>query len=167
MVPFPVTSPGAVADLPHGWPSPTSDEIAQFKKKKRMIIAGAIVFGLAYYGALTVGSVGVSVNTVGSNEYIPTLIPLVGPFISAPFRAEPNASQAPDYAGMTLMLGLGVTQLVGATVFVLGLREPTGAAPRCRDGSAARENTPCTKSDVSVAPIVSPSLSGVGVVGSF
>lgn len=152
--------------LPPSLP-PTHAEIEQFRSKKRMILAGAIVFGLAWYGALTAASVGITRNTVGSYEYIPALIPVVGPFISAPYRAVPNPPQEADYAGMTLMLALGVTQAVGAGVFIAGLRMPTGRAPApCADETSARK-APCPAARLSVAPIVSPAFGGAGLVGTF
>ena len=163
-----------------------SEAEAQFKSKKRMIIAGARVFGLAYYGALVASSVGVARPRTGHNEYAPGLIPIVGPFVTAVSRAIPdeggNNGRESDYAGMGLYLGLGVAQIVGASLFIVGLRMPTGRSPDpCRDKdkihatlyspAAAGADTPpyrpCSPFSASVQPIVTPTFAGAGFTGTF
>lgn len=153
------------------------EAIAQFKQKKRAIIAGAIVFGLAYYGALAASSAGISVDGSDSREYIAGLVPIVGPFITAGLRAAPAPPNAfnpqpgqPDYAGMGLYLALGVAQSVGAGVLVAGLRMPTGRAPRpCAERLDARRPCPPAPLPVRVSfqPIVSPTFAGGGLTGVF
>lgn len=168
--PFRPIAPLPDAQLP-------SEAIAQFKQKKRAIIAGAIVFGLAYYGALAASSAGISVDGSDSREYIAGLVPIVGPFITAGLRAAPAPPNAfnpqpgqPDYAGMGLYLALGVAQSVGAGVLVAGLRMPTGRAPRpCAERLDARRPCPPAPLPVRVSfqPIVSPTFAGGGLTGVF
>lgn len=148
-----------------------------FKRKKHFIIGGAIVFGLTYYGALAASSAGISRGGANSREYIPGLIPVVGPFITAGLRADPNPVRfinqppsEPDIAGMTMYLLLGAAQAVGAGILIAGIKMPTGKAPApctelligtkpCQDKKPALTAT--------FAPIVSPTFGGAGLTGSF
>ncbi len=155
-----------------------SEAIDQFKRKKRVIIAGASLFGLAYYGALVASSVGVTRNKQGSKEYIAGLFPLVGPFITAGSRAAPDFGKEADHAGMGLYLGLGAVQVIGAGLFVLGLKLPTGQSPSpCSDkisaalyspGAAGTDTPPYRPcASISFQPIVTPTFGGVGLTGAF
>lgn len=166
----PAAGPGA----PEGGGFLASEAAAQFRRKKQWILAGSIVFGLAYYGALAASSAGVSRGGANSREYIPGLIPIVGPFVTAGLRADPNGSSSfvnapgstPDYAGMSLYLALGVVQAVGAGVFVAGLRMPTGRpAPSCSEQLTA--GRPCPPVRLSFAPVVTPTFAGGGLTGEF
>lgn len=169
---------GASGDPHWSVPDETPD---LFQRKKRFIIAGASIFGLAYYGSLAASTVGITRNNQGSKEYIPGLIPFVGPFITAVSRAIPNANQTEgDMAGTGFYLGLGALQLLGTGLFIAGLRMPTGTPPSpCRDrissalyspaaaGSDTPPYRPCSPVSVSLQPIVTPTFAGGGVTGTF
>lgn len=158
-----------------------SEAADQFKRKKRMIIAGASIFGLSYYASLVASSVGVSRNKQGSKEYIAGLFPIAGPFITAVSRGIPDANKpGGDFEGVGLYLGLGVGQLLGAGLFIAGLRLPTGRSPDpCKDRinaalyspGAAGEDTPpyrpCASISASFQPIVTPTFTGGGLTGTF
>src|SRR5262249_2075122 len=95
-VPPPRNGPPAGAALTQpGLDWPSSEEIKQFKRRKGFLIAGATLFGLAYYVALPAGSVGISRNNRGSREWSAALVPFGGPFVAAGLRAEPNQKPFP------------------------------------------------------------------------
>lgn len=169
---------GAPAGMVPPWTAPPSPEAtAQFKRKKQHILAGAIVFGLGYYTSLAVSSAGISRGGRSSRQYIPGLIPVVGPFITAGLRAEPNKVQLngnppeSDFAGMSAYLALGVLQSVGAGLFLAGLRMPTGQPPSPCADSAQDARRPCPRApaplQVSFQPILSPTFAGGGLTGVF
>lgn len=168
---------GAPAGMVPRWTAPPSPEaVAQFKQKKQFILAGSILFGLGYYTSLAVSSAGISRGGRSSRQYIPGLVPVVGPFITAGLRAEPNKVQLngnppeADFAGMSAYLALGVVQSVGAGVFMAGLRMPTGQSPPpCAEAQDARRPCPRAPAPVQVSfqPIVSPTFAGGGLTGVF
>lgn len=164
-------SPYASSAAPAGLPVLPSEAAAQFKRKKQLILAGAILFGLAYYGALSGSSAAISRGGANSREYIPGLIPIVGPFVTAGLRADPNRNTfvnqpSGDFVGMGIYLALGVVQSVGAGIFIAGLRMPTGRAPEpCTEQESARR--PCSPVRVSFQPVVSPTFAGGGLTGVF
>lgn len=159
-------------------PAATAESAEQFKRKKRFLIAGASIFGVGYYLGLLAGSVGISRNNRGSREWSGGLVPLVGPFITAGLRAEPNlppsgqpfppSQELPDYEGTTLMIAIGTTQLLGAGLLFAGLRMPTGRAPdACQERTSSGPRRPCSSFRISVDPIVTPTFAGAGLTGTF
>jgi hypothetical protein len=138
-----------------------------FRQKKRLLIAGATIFGLSYYASLTASSVGVSRNNRGSKEYVAGLFPIGGPFFAAAYRAVPNDPQPADYAGMAFYLSVGALQLLGAGLFYAGLRAPTGRAPDPCKREIGSLLAPCSSVSLSFQPIVTPTYAGAGLTGSF
>lgn len=163
---------------------PSSEEISQFKRRKGFLIAGATIFGLAYYAALTAGSIGLSRNNRGSREWSAALVPFGGPFVAAGLRAEPNQKpfpgqpppspqnplppqQQPDNDGMALMLAVGATQLIGTGLFIIGLRMPHGRMMEPCPDSSVRGACARPPVQISMQPIVAPTFGGVAIVGAF
>jgi hypothetical protein len=147
----------------------------KFARKKRYLIAGASLFGLAYYASLVASSVGVTRNNRGSKEYYAGLVPIVGPFVAAGLRATPNGTLlAPDYDGMALYLSLGAVQLLGTGLFIAGLRMPTvhpydpcAEQTPISGSSIPRIPRPCSAVTASFQPIVTPTFAGGGLSGTF
>jgi hypothetical protein len=181
MPPPAANGPPGAAFSPTPLSLPSSDEIKQFKQRKGLLIAGATIFGLAYYVALTAGSIGLSRNNRGSREWSAALVPFGGPFVAAGLRAEPNQKplpgqppptpdnplppqQRPDYDGMALMLAVGATQLLGAGLFIAGLRMPHG---RDKDPCQERSMRGACAPPLQLSVLVTPTFGGAGFGGAF
>lgn len=82
--------------------------------RKGLVIAGAVVFGVAYVGSLlaAIGYCGPGSTCVNGALYVP----LVGPFIVA--------AQAPSSGGATLAAFDGVVQLSGLGLVIAGFVAP-------------------------------------------
>ncbi|MBK8258368.1 MAG: hypothetical protein IPK82_37600 [Polyangiaceae bacterium] len=145
----------------------------QFKRKKSMILAGSIIFGLTYYTTIAFASAAVSRGGINSREFIPALFPWVGPFVTAVQRAEPNRITLsglpgePDYAGMGAFIASGVVQLVGTGIVIAGLTMPTGKSPDpCAEKRMGVEPR-CREIKIAVLPTVTPTSAGAALTGSF
>lgn len=166
---------------------------AQFRKKKRMIISGSVVLGLSYYASILTGSIAVTQGNRGSKDYIGALFPIAGPFVTGVLRAIPNAPQEADYAGTAYNFALGAGQVLGAGLLIGGILQPTGTPPpepSCAGvtvasarggggegdggGAVAGEGRgsrgfgePSETLPFTIAPIVTPSFAGAGIIGTF
>lgn len=166
---------GGPVQVPGGqWGGLTPGEAEQqFRRKKATILAGSIIFGLTYYTTIAFSSAAISRGGINSREFIGGLIPLVGPFVTAGQRADPNKitlsglPAEPDYAGMGAYIVSGALQLLGAGLFVAGLRMQTGKSPDPCQEKRMGMNPRCREIKIAVLPTVTPTSTGAALAGSF
>jgi hypothetical protein len=86
-----------------------------------LLIVGGALLGSAYaVSALTAGTV-LSEEGRSSDEAVPLLFPIVGPFIALGTIQDADFSDSDGRLGATILLMDGITQVTGAVVFLAGL----------------------------------------------
>jgi hypothetical protein len=129
--------------------------------RKSFVITGAVAFGVFYLSSLAAASVlsdssttdsssGSSSSNKSDSEALPLFIPCLGPFIGL-------ATLDPAPVGTAWLVLDGLAQTAGLTLLIVGIAYPNKKWVRMDLASAS----------VQVAPIVTPTHSGLGLFGRF
>lgn len=145
-----LSGPEELEDFDEGRPLPAGYTPVK-RKRKGLIIGGAITFGVTYSLSILVAAAGADSNFGGSNPVAALWVPVVGPFIQ---MAKDN-----DSATASVILAAdGLAQAAGVAMFVVGL-----AAPR----TVLVRNDLVGGMKVQLTPMLGRNMNGVGLAGSF
>ena len=131
---------------------------ATTRARRGLIIGGAVTFGSLYLLSALVAAAGSDSSYGGNNREAPLWIPGLGPFV----RMASNSSAT----GNVVLLVDGLAQCAGLTMLTVGLMSPKTVLVR-NDLGEDRPAPAEHGTQIAVTPIVGPSTTGVGVVGSF
>lgn len=117
------------------------------RRRKGLIIGGAITFGVTYIVSTFAAAVAQDINsTDGSNADVSALLlPVAGPFLEI---GQTDSSVARFY-----LVGLGLGQTAGAIMLIYGLTSPRTLLVR--------------NDQLSIAPMIGHGASGLTVMGRF
>ncbi len=121
--------------------------------RKGLVIGGSVMLGVGYLITIIAAGIGQlvsNIDTNGSRDFGPLLIPVVGPFIGM-------GTTHPSTGGVFGLAFLGVAQTAGLGMLIGGIAAPNKVL--IRNEAAGVKFT--------VAPQFGANSAGVGVVGSF
>lgn len=117
------------------------------KKRKGLIIGGAVTLGATYFVSTMVGAIGEDLQETGetNSDMSAMFIPIAGPFI--------QAGQTETSSGKWWLVNLGLAQTAGAIMLYIGLTSTRTLLVRT--------------DQVSIGPMTANGASGMMVSGRF
>lgn len=157
--PYPPQDPNRPPVVYGYTPTPTGPDEMQYdgyvpygytkveRKRKGLIIGGAVTFGVTYIISTMVGAIGQDLQENGESGYDMSamFIPIAGPFI--------QAGRSDSSTGRWWLVNLGLGQTAGAIMLYVGLTKPRTLLVR--------------HDQVSVTPMVGDGATGMMVSGRF
>jgi hypothetical protein len=138
----PILGPPIIRNWSEGEPIPPGYH-STTRTRTGLVVGGAVMFGVSYF---------VSALVAKGNQEAALWVPAAGPFI--------QMFQNGNDAKSTVLLALdGIFQVGGISMFAIGLAVPKTLLVRNDVASAGPRLT--------IAPIVGPGHSGMGLVGTF
>ncbi len=152
-----MSGPRVIKDWNEGDPIPAGYHPAT-RVKKGWIIGGAVTFGTVYL----ITALGASVaDAASNNSATPLFIPVAGPFIQMGNCGSGGCGPVGDF-----WLGFdGVVQGAGLAMLIYGIASPSTVLVRNDLGENIKPKAP--KLALQPVPVVTPTMQGMGVIGTF
>lgn len=117
-----------------------------------LVAGGAVLFGVTYLFSILGAAIGADDNSGQSNPFSALLVPAAGPFIQM-FHSG-NSSVGNFFLALD-----GLSQVGGISMLAIGIAAPQAVL--------VRNDLASTTPRLSIAPILGPDRSGMGLVGTF